>query len=150
MNVYVSTPVSSFSLFIPGKPRGKGRPRHGNGRTFTDAATQQAEGDIFSCWLEHGSPRLAEGDIELRVTLVVERPKSHYRKNGTLSAEGERHPRPSTVKPDVDNALKLVMDALNTRAWTDDVRVVSAMIVRLWCEYDEPAVGTRVSASVLP
>jgi Holliday junction resolvase RusA-like endonuclease len=40
-----------------------------------------------------------------------------------------------TVKPDVDNVVKLVMDALNGVAWVDDKQVVSLSVLK---EYGTP------------
>jgi Holliday junction resolvase RusA-like endonuclease len=121
----------TFCLLIPGKPTGKGRARHGAGRTFTPRETTLAEETIRAIWRDEGSPRI-EGPVELTVELCVTRPRSHYTAKGSLSTEGKRHAKPSRQKPDVDNALKLVMDALNTLAWRDDVEIVSATVRRLW------------------
>lgn len=137
--------MSAFELLVIGKPVGKGRPRFAGGRAFTDERTAQAERDIFGCWIAAGSPRL-NGPIELSVVLKVERPKGHYRKDGSLSAEGRRHPHPAAQKPDVDNALKLVMDALNGRAWGDDVQVVWARVQRVWGSRAETVVWAAEAA----
>jgi Holliday junction resolvase RusA-like endonuclease len=118
-------------LVIHGAPVGKGRPRHGNGRTWTPRETVLAEQEIRRAWEDAGSPRLT-GPLAVHVCLVVVRPRGHYRKDGDLTAEGLRHPHPDNRKPDVDNALKLCLDALNTRAWEDDVRIVSAHVERVW------------------
>ena len=122
-----------FSFLVLGKPIGKGRPRFANGRTYTDERTTSAEDTIYNAWKANGVTRL-EGAIHLDVQLGVERPKSHYTSKGELSANGRRHPFPDNKKPDVDNALKLVMDALNTRAWKDDVQVVDARVERVWAQ----------------
>lgn len=123
--------MSAFTLRIEGKPVGKGRPRFGQGRTWTPRETVLAEQEIRRAWEEAGSPRV-EGALKLMVLLRVTRPQSHYLLSGGLSAEGRRHAFPFRQKPDTDNALKLVMDALNTRAWSDDVQVVEATVIREW------------------
>ena len=124
--------MNRFSFIVPGKPTGKGRVRFNGKQSFVDQVTAHAERDVLGCWIEAGQPRLV-GPVQLAVTLIVERPKGHYRSDGvTLSAEGKRHPFPENQKPDADNALKLVMDALNTRAWKDDVQVVDARVTRVW------------------
>ena len=100
--------------------------------SFTPRKTELAEGEVRRQWEAAGQPRI-DGPVSLQVTLVLERPRGHFRADGeTLSSEGERNPYPARQKPDVDNALKLVMDALNTRAWPDDVRVVNASVERVW------------------
>jgi Holliday junction resolvase RusA-like endonuclease len=52
-----------------------------------------------------------------------------------LSATGLRHPVPRSRKPDLDNAVKLVMDALNTRAYRDDVRIARVYCERVWGDW---------------
>lgn len=117
---------------VPGRAHGKGRPRFAKGRTFTDAATVQAERDVLGCWQAAGAVRLPDVAVHLDVTVLCERPKSHVRRDGSLSAEGLRHPHPENQKPDFDNLLKMIADALNGRAWRDDVQIVSARFSREW------------------
>ncbi len=133
-----------FSITIMGKPIGKGRPRFGNGRVFTDKATTLAEEAIRQAWVDAGEPRLPDEPVRLHVALGVERPKGHFRGNGELSLSGARTPFPSRQKPDVDNALKLVMDALNTRAWKDDVQIVEASVSRVWTDRAYTRVDARL------
>ena len=49
--------------------------------------------------------------------MVWQRPKSHLRKSGV------KPDAPSIPRPDVDNAAKAVLDALNGVAWEDDSQV---------------------------
>lgn len=121
-------------LILEGKPEGKARPRLGNGgRVYTPKPTKLAEARIIGAWQEAGSPRL-EGAIHLGVSLVVARPQGDYRKDGSLGAAGLRRPYPTGRKPDLDNAVKLVMDALNGRLYRDDVDVVELTALRYWSD----------------
>lgn len=131
-----------FEFTVLGRPHGKGRPRHGQGRTWTPRETTLAEQGVRAAWENAGAVRL-EGAISLHVLLGVTRPQSHYKRDGSLSAEGARHVKPFRKKPDVDNALKLVMDALNTRAWVDDVQIIQAQVDRLWDTYEYTRVIAR-------
>lgn len=124
------------TFVVLGKPAGKGRPRFGNGRTYTDAATEAAEARIERAWEQAGKQRI-DGPVRVDVRMYLARPKSHWRKDGALTAEGERTPWPCR-KPDVDNALKLILDALNTRAYRDDADVISAVVGRNWASRLEP------------
>lgn len=135
--------ASEFTLVIPGQPRGKGRPRHGSGRTFTPRETVLAENDIRHAWQEAGEPRLPDGPVELAVTASVTRPDGHYLRDGSLSANGRRHLYPHRQKPDFDNFAKLIADSLNTRAWRDDVQIVSATIERVWDDLPRTTVRAR-------
>lgn len=75
---------------------------------------------------------------------LVERPGSHFNSRGELSAEGLRHPLPENRKPDVDNALKLVMDALNGRAYKDDVQITTSREMKRWSNVEGMEIVLRV------
>lgn len=121
--------------------RGKERPRlnRKTGGIYTPDQTKASEEDIRWVWRAAGSPRIGDtaGDkppLELQLIAMAVRPKSHFRKNGELSALGLRHPLP-TVKPDFDNAQKIVGDALNGLAYGDDVQFTRALFERRWGEW---------------
>jgi Holliday junction resolvase RusA-like endonuclease len=119
-------------LELTGKPEGKGRPRFGKGgRVYTPNATKLAEGRVIDAWTDADRPRI-DGPVRLRIRLEVARPKGHFTSKGALNLPGSRLPFPTGKKPDLDNALKLVMDALNRRAYRDDVDVVDVAAVRVW------------------
>jgi Holliday junction resolvase RusA-like endonuclease len=137
--------VSAFSFLVLGKPIGKGRPRFAKGRVFTPHETTVAEEAVRSGWRESGQVRLPDGPVWLDVELGVTRPRGHFTTRGELSAEGQRNAFPHRQKPDVDNALKLICDALNTLAYADDVQIVTVNVRRRWSE----APFTRVAMGVL-
>jgi Holliday junction resolvase RusA-like endonuclease len=122
-----------IELNISGKPEGKSRPRFGSGgRVYTPRKTEVAEREIRAAWEEQGRPRLPDGPIEIEIVLIVERPRGHFNTKGELNKKGRSMPFPHNKKPDVDNAVKLVMDALNTRAYRDDVQICKATVTREW------------------
>lgn len=119
--------MTGISLIVPGKPRGKGRPkfaRRGQAVvTYTDEQTVSMEETIRAIWRETGAQRLPDGEaLELTVRVTHERPQNHFRKNGQLSKKGHESPIP-TRKPDGDNVFKLVADALNGLAYKDDSQI---------------------------
>jgi Holliday junction resolvase RusA-like endonuclease len=132
--------VTVFEFVVAGPPAGKGRPRfvRATGRTFTPSRTERAEANVRLAWIEAGKPRLDDGAIDLRVEAVLERPQAHYRVDGTLGARGERSPWP-VRKPDLDNVVKLVCDALNGAAYRDDAQIVAVRAVRRWANAGEAA-----------
>jgi Holliday junction resolvase RusA-like endonuclease len=137
--------VQSFTLELDGEPQGKPRARFRAGqKPYPDRAQKLAEGEVRRAWEQAGRPRLPDGPLALSVVLSVARPAGHFKQDGSLSAEGLRCPQPHKAKPDLDNAIKLVGDALNTLAWRDDVRFVWICSARLWSKW--PA--TRITASV--
>lgn len=133
-------------LRIAGEAKGKDRPRFNpkTKRTYTTKATTVAEKDIRQVWREAGELKF-EGKPPLAITIMiyVVRPSSHFKSDGSLTAEGERHPYPDNKKPDVDNALKLVMDALNGRAYHDDVQVCRSLVERDWADWPETVILIR-------
>lgn len=86
-----------ISFTVEGDPVPKGRPRHGNGRTFTPKRTTDAE------------KRIAEVAVGLDVT--------PYDQPVRVSLQFWCATRRRT---DLDNLMKLVCDALNKIAYTDD------------------------------
>ena len=137
--------VPEINLVFDGDPVGKERPKF-NTQTkvaYTPKKTVIAEKEIRSLWREAGKPRLDDVALELVIELYVQRPQSHFKKNGELTAEGLRHPVPRNKKPDVDNAIKLVMDALNKHAYKDDVQIAKATVVRFWGEWPKTVINVK-------
>lgn len=106
---------------------------------------------MVQVWREQGEPRFPELDeggvrvpIRLDALVLVERPSSHYNSKGELNKEGRSHPLPENRKPDVDNLLKLLMDAMNKRAYKDDVKVTTSTQKRRWSNVS----GTEVTISI--
>lgn len=109
---YLYRPGTVARFTVDGEPVSKGRPRHGNGTTYTPAATKRAEEAVGWKFREAARSHKADADHEYGVVA-----RFHL---GT----GKRR--------DVDNLLKLVLDGLNKVAWADDHQVtdVSARKVR--------------------
>jgi crossover junction endodeoxyribonuclease RusA len=124
--------VSVVRLTVPGDPVAKGRPRLGrNGNVYTPAQTRSAE--HFIGWrFKQAYPGWEPFDAPVSVDLVFR------------CAPVERHPdgRFKRQPIDCDNAAKLVLDALNGIAWTDDSLVVR-LRVAIHRDRDDP--GTDVT-----
>jgi Holliday junction resolvase RusA-like endonuclease len=143
--------VGAFRLHVPGdKPVGKARPRMtSKGRPYTPAATKLAEASVRAAWIAAGSPRLPDVPLWMHLTIVQPRPKSHFRANGQLSAVGDRHRFPAK-RPDIDNIIKLVCDALNGCAYRDDAQIVSVAARKVWQDdtfYPDAGLEIRMSRS---
>ncbi len=125
-----------FTLELAGQVRGMHRPRvsniGGHARMRTETVDREAMNDINSLWVQAGSPRL-EGAIGITIVAEPARPRDHFTSKGELSKKGQRTPLPCR-KPDLDNVAKLVMDALNGRAYRDDVDVVNLGLSRRWSD----------------
>ncbi len=120
----------TYCFTVNGKPQGKGRPRFNGktGTTYTPKATRDYEKLVVQSFLNsyHGCPKL-EGEISVMITAHYQIPKN------TRKADREamlaRKIRP-TVKPDLDNVVKAILDALNGCAYTDDSAIVSIEAVK--------------------
>jgi Holliday junction resolvase RusA-like endonuclease len=113
-------------VFVPGKVVAKGRPRFarvGNFvTTYTPADTKNAERIIkmmaaAKLCLRNPSPH----PLRLLLTVHLTPPASwpQWKREAALAQRID-----PTTKPDLDNVLKLVKDALNKVAWQDDAQVV--------------------------
>lgn len=121
--------MTRIAFTVPGKPRGKGRPRvpFGGGRPFTPAATRAAEKEIAKlAMIARGSAPLITGTVRLTIEAVFRIPTSWSRRLREAAIAGEVA---YTGKPDADNIAKLA-DALNEVLWLDDSQVASVIVTR--------------------
>jgi len=105
-------------------------------RTHTPWETKAAEERWQALWMAQGRPRVPDGEpFALEVRVYVARPASHWKKNGELTAAGLRAGLvvPRSKKPDLDNVVKLILDALNGFAWRDDAQLAELLVRRVWC-----------------
>ncbi len=99
--------MTSWTITVPGPPRGKGRPRFarvGMGvRTFTDARTESFEALVALCARTVLPREMLEPPIVVEIAAVLPLPKSK-RKLACM---------PAPVKPDADNIAKAGLDGLS-------------------------------------
>lgn len=75
----------------------------------------------------HGRQKQLQGALRIVVTAWFPRPKSKTWKTQPMPAYFH------TSKPDGDNVLKAVLDALNGVAWVDDAQISSATVRKYVC-----------------
>lgn len=123
------------SFTVPGKPQGKGRPRfsgrNGIVRTFTPPRTAEYEEQIAMAYRAKYGDSFGEAPMGMIVTAVMPIPKSATRIAKIFMASGWTRP---TVKPDCDNILKVVADALNGVAYDDDKQLVEVSVQKVYGE----------------
>lgn len=131
---------------VPGDPRGKGRPRFTkSGHTYTDSETRAYEEKIIAYYRKSFGGYRWPDEAFIRVKVIA-----HYQipKRATKAAIASMQARklfPSR-KPDIDNVLKIVLDALNGVAYKDDSRVVSVEAEKVYSF--EPKVVIEIQGSV--
>lgn len=113
-----------MEFVVHGKPQGKARPRFSrkSGTVYTPKKTASYEKDIAKAYLNVNG-LLYPDDVYIRIQVKAVFPvPTSWSKTKKLGAyEGIIRP---AVKPDGDNILKVVMDALNGIAYVDDKQVV--------------------------
>ena len=131
---------------VPGEPRGKGRPRFikQTGKAYTDSETKAYEKKIVAYYRKQlGNFRWPDSAfISVQVKAHYPIPKSATKAATASMREGTMLP---SRKPDIDNVLKIVLDALNGVAYKDDSRVVCVEAQKIYS--DIPRVEIRMRGS---
>jgi Holliday junction resolvase RusA-like endonuclease len=112
-----------ITLVIQGAPVAKGRPRMTRrGITYTPAATRkyEAHGRLAAQMAMDGRPPI-EAPVRIELLIELPIPASWSKRKAADAITG--HIRP-TSRPDVDNYLKAILDAINSIVIADDAQVV--------------------------
>ena len=107
-----------------GDPQGKGRPRFNrNGAVYTPEKTAHYEEYIRLKYIQQCGKTFPEG-AQLRLSIVAyfKIPEGTSWKRRAKMLAGEIRP---AIKPDGDNIMKIIADALNGVAYKDDKVIVS-------------------------
>lgn len=130
--------MSAISFYVPGKPVGKGRARSvplmrggspvigKGGRPIVIHHTPEKTANFESLVGYHAHQamqgrKLFEGPVRLTLLIDFDVPKSWSKKKRKAALAGTIRP---TKRPDVDNVIKAVADALNQVVYVDDVQIV--------------------------
>ena len=129
-----------ITLTILGKPFGKQRPkfsrRGGFVKTYTPKETISYENYVKTVAMETMSKNKFDGwfekePLKVKVVAYYEIPSSWSKKKTLQALNKEILP---TVKPDVDNCVKALFDALNEVLWQDDTQVVELSITKFYSD----------------
>jgi Holliday junction resolvase RusA-like endonuclease len=131
---------------VPGQPVAKGRPKFTNvggfARVYTPKKTQEYEALVAgiakrAMWPIEPLLRPVEIMLELRMEI----PKSWSKSKRLAALDGRVR---ATKKPDADNVLKGIKDALNGICWVDDSQVVVLTVRKLYAAEPCVIVAVRV------
>lgn len=121
--------MTNYRFEFLGEPKPKLRPkfcRRGKfSTTYTPKETREAEQDLRTQVISQLPPgfKPLEGAIRLEIRVRKRKPKSARKKDIF-----------PTKRPDLDNYLKLILDALNTVVFVDDSQIIDIKIRK---DYDE-------------
>lgn len=120
-------------FIINQKPTGKARPRFTGKHAYTDSKTREYE-ELVKWSFKAAMCEKLEGAIKVHVDAYYGIPKSTTKANAQKMITNELRP---TKKPDGDNILKAICDALNGLAYDDDKQIVE-MSISKWYTLQEP------------
>ena len=111
---------------VPGEPKGKGRPRFNPMNPAAHPRTPEAT-LVYENLIGWEYRRQCKGSfpekvpVRMQIKAYYTIPASASKKRKQMMANGEERP---TKKPDIDNIVKVVADALNGVAYKDDTQIV--------------------------
>lgn len=128
--------MNRVTFTVSGKPYAKKRPRFSrrSGRAYDPDTNAKAEASIGTIALPL-FPVATTGPVALEIVATFAIPKSWSK----AKAASLIH-RPHCQKPDGDNLMKAVKDALNRIAWADDGQVYDARVRKVWGLVDQTVV----------
>ncbi|WP_298016716.1 RusA family crossover junction endodeoxyribonuclease [uncultured Castellaniella sp.] len=118
--------AGTVQFFVPGKPQGKGRPRAVARGKFVRMYTPEKTASYESTVALAASQAMAgrppiEGPVVATLFIALPIPTSWSKKKQAQALADELLP---ITKPDSDNVVKAVFDAINGVVWADDTQVV--------------------------
>ncbi len=118
---------------IIGKPKQQQRHRPSARGGYYDPSSK----DKKQIWLQIAKFKPKQpfvGDISLKVTFYMPRPKSHYRTGKYKHLLKDNIPEYVSVRPDLDNYCKLLLDLLQgkDRYFIDDSQVVKLQAEKVY------------------
>ena len=129
---------SRCQFVIEGKIKGKGRPRFSNYgkyvKAYTPADTASYENLIKLQFRISCGDWYSEQPLKMKITAIHGIVKSASKKDKAKMLIGEIKP---TKKPDADNIVKIICDALNGIAYKDDTQVVELEMSKVYGEQEK-------------
>ena len=124
-----------MKIIINGKPKGKGRPRFYRGHAVTPKPTREYEQLIKSMWVNS----MLDGEIKVKIDIFYPLDSKANKAQKELMLANTVRPK---KKPDVDNVIKIVLDALNGVAYNDDAQVIEVIANKYYS--DKPRLEIEV------
>lgn len=116
-----------IQLNIPGNPKSQLRPRLGRKGVYNPSRKHKAAAQWSLATQYHDKP--LEGPLEILLEFYFSAPVSCSKKKQREIYSGSI---PYTKKPDVDNLIKLTLDAMNGIVFKDDSLVVKISAIKCY------------------
>lgn len=121
-----------YEFEVPGKIVGKGRPRLNTytGSVYTPTKTKDYESLVQQYFLlKYPKFRPFEGRVQVEINAFFEVPKSANQSEKDLMLQNKINP---TKKPDIDNIVKIILDAMNGVAFKDDIQITKLNVEKAY------------------
>lgn len=124
-----------INFTVMGEPKGKGRPRfcRNTGHAITPKDTVNYETLVKMEYTQACGVQMFPDDamLDMRIKAYYSIPKSASKKRHAAMLSGDIRP---TKKPDMDNVIKIIADALNKIAYRDDTQIVDCQVRKFYSE----------------
>ena len=142
--------TDTIQFFVEGDPKPQPRLRafsiNGTARVYDPHTAEGWKSAIADAARPHCPPEPWRGAVGVMLLFNFKRPKSHYRTGKRAGELREDVPDWHTKKPDGDNLVKAVLDAMTLLGfWVDDSQVCSLEVDKVYMDVAGPGVSVRVS-----
>jgi len=123
-----------YEFEVPGKIIGKGRPRLNSytGCVYTPTRTKDYENLVIQYFmLKYPRFKPLDGSVKVEIIANFEVPKSAKKSDKELMLENKINP---IKKPDIDNIVKIILDAMNECAFKDDTQITKLSVEKKYSE----------------
>ena len=117
-----------YEFEVPGAIKGKGRPRVNSytGIVYTPTTTKDYEYLVEQYFLlKYPKFKPLEGRLSVNIKAIFSIPKSAKKTDKDKILENTISP---TKKPDIDNIVKIILDAMNKFAFKDDTQITKLSV----------------------
>ena len=117
-----------YEFEVPGAIKGKGRPRVNSytGIVYTPTTTKDYEYLVEQYFLlKYPKFKPLEGRLSVNIKAIFTIPKSAKKTDKDKMLENTISP---TKKPDIDNIVKIILDAMNKFAFKDDTQITKLSV----------------------
>jgi Holliday junction resolvase RusA-like endonuclease len=129
--------LEGIKMALPFEPVPKGRPRfniiRGHVHTFTPRKTKEFEYCVAEYYKGAAGGCIFAKGVPITVSIIFGMPipaSASKKRKAEMLEDHIKH----TVKPDCDNLIKAILDALNGVAWYDDAQIVSLNVQKKYVE----------------
>lgn len=144
MNIVKSEKNKEFEFEVIGDIKGKARPRVNTYtcQVYTPNNTKDYENLVKQYFkIHYPNSEPSENRVFVKITAYFKIPKNTSKKDLKLIEEGILSP---TKKPDIDNVVKIVLDALNKLAFKDDNQITKLEVEKCYTMNNEEKLHIKV------